>query len=54
MRFEGVTTDRDGKKTLNRLTFYNMDEKAVRQFAEISTDDGKTWAATYDFRYVRR
>ncbi len=54
MRFEGETLGKDGKKTFNRLTFFKIDENTVRQFAEISNDDGKTWAVSYDFRYVRR
>jgi len=31
-----------------------VDENTVRQLAENSTDDGKTWKATYDFKYVRK
>ncbi len=54
MRFEGVTIDKEGKKTLNRLTFFKLDENTVRQFAELSTDDGKTWTVSYDFRYERK
>jgi tetratricopeptide (TPR) repeat protein len=52
MRFEGVTTA-NGKSILNRLTFSKIDDKTVRQFAEISSDDGKTWSVSYDFKYVR-
>ncbi|HMS38843.1 MAG TPA: tetratricopeptide repeat protein [Pyrinomonadaceae bacterium] len=54
MRFEGFTIGKDGKKTLQRLTFFKIDENTVRQFAEISNDEGKTWTTSYDFRYVRK
>ncbi len=54
MRFEGETIGSDGKKTLQKLTFFKIDENTVRQFAEISADDGKTWSVSYDFKYVRR
>lgn len=54
MRFLGETVAADGKKTLHKLTFFNVDASTVRQFAESSVDDGKTWTVTYDFKYVRR
>jgi tetratricopeptide (TPR) repeat protein len=53
MRFEGETSA-NGKKTLNKLTFFKLDENTVRQLAESSTDDGKTWSVNYDFKYVRK
>ena len=52
MRFEGETVA-GGKKTLHRLTFSKNEDGSVRQFAELSNDDGKTWAVSYDFKYVR-
>lgn len=52
--FEGFTIGQDGKKTLQKLTFFKIDENTVRQLAEISNDEGKTWTASYDFRYVRK
>lgn len=54
MRFEGFTIDKEGKKTLQKLTFFKLDENTVRQLAETSNDDGKTWTTTYDFKYVKR
>lgn len=54
MRFEGNSTTKDGKKVMNRLTFFKIDENTVRQFAEISTDEGKTWQVSYDFRYEKK
>jgi tetratricopeptide (TPR) repeat protein len=52
MRFEGETVS-NGKKVLHRLTFSKIDENTVRQFAELSNDEGKTWTVSYDFKYVR-
>jgi len=54
MRFEGFTIGQDGKKTLQKLTFFKVDENTVRQLAETSSDDGKTWTVSYDFKYVRK
>lgn len=43
-----------GKKTLAKMTFSKLDDGNVRQHGESSTDDGKTWATTFDFIYVRK
>lgn len=53
MRFEGESVA-NGKKTLNKLTFFKLDENTVRQLAESSADEGKTWTVNYDFKYVRK
>jgi hypothetical protein len=53
MRFEGETIA-SGKKTLQKLTFFKLDENTVRQLFEASTDEGKTWTITYDLKYVRK
>ena len=47
---EAVT---NGRKTLNRMTFAKVENGNVRQHGETSTDDGKTWSTTFDFKYVR-
>jgi len=52
MRFAAETVA-NGTKTLHRLTFSKNDDGTVRQFAELSNDDGKTWVVSYDFKYVR-
>lgn len=44
----------NGKKTLNRMTFSKLPGGDVRQHGESSTDDGKTWATTFDFTYTRK
>ena len=54
MVFEGVSITKDGEKTLYKMTFFLLDENTVRQYAEQSTDDGKTWTVSYDLKYVRK
>ena len=54
MRFRSESIGKDGRKTLRRLTFFNLGPDRVRQFAESSTDEGKTWSVQYDFTYVRK
>jgi hypothetical protein len=46
-------TSTGGKKSLARMTFSKLSDGSVRQLGESSTDDGKTWATTFDFKYVR-
>jgi tetratricopeptide (TPR) repeat protein len=53
MRYESEGATPDGKKLLSRLTFFNLDANTVRQLAETSIDEGKTWQILYDFKYVR-
>lgn len=53
MHFEGSTVSND-RKILNRMTFFKIDENTVRQLAEISTDEGKTWTVTVDLKYIKR
>lgn len=52
MRYEGAAIA-NGKRILNRLTFSKNDDGSVRQLAEVSNDEGKTWAVSYDFKYVK-
>jgi len=52
MRYEGERVS-VANKSRTRLTFFNLDANTVRQLAEQSGDDGKTWTTTYDFKYVR-
>lgn len=53
LRYEGAIYTPTGK-TLVHMTFYNMGPDKVRQTAETSTDDGKTWTAVWDGMYVRK
>jgi tetratricopeptide (TPR) repeat protein len=54
LRYIGEPYELNGKHITPRLTFFNVDANTVRQFAEKSDDDGKTWTTVYDFKYVRR
>ena len=46
-------TTTGGKRSLARMTFSKLPDGNVRQHGESSTDDGKTWTTTFDFKYVR-
>jgi hypothetical protein len=39
---------------IRRLTFYNLGVDKVRQFGEISKDNGATWNTEYDLEYRRK
>jgi len=54
MRYVGDPVTVNGKTTLSRLTFFNVDPDTVRQLAEQSTDGGRTWTVVYDLKYVRQ
>ena len=53
MRFEGES-HRGGERILRRMTFTLLGGGEVRQYSEMSRDDGKTWVPHYDLRYVRK
>jgi tetratricopeptide (TPR) repeat protein len=53
LRYEGhIYTP--GSDVLVHMTFFNLEPGKVRQFAETSSDGGKTWTTTWDAIYVRR
>ena len=54
IRFEGEPSTANGKTILSRLTFFDIDADTVRQLAENSSDNGKTWTTGYDFKYIRK
>lgn len=54
MRFTGWTLNRQGARVEQKLTFTPYGKDTVRQTFEASSDGGKTWAVTFDGRYVRR
>jgi tetratricopeptide (TPR) repeat protein len=54
MRFEAKKKAPDGTLVDKHLTFFDLGDGRVRQFAELSTDGGKTWRTEYDFLYVRK
>jgi tetratricopeptide (TPR) repeat protein len=51
--YDAETVGANGKKLFHRLTFSKNGDNTVRQFGEISNDDGKTWSLSYDFKYVK-
>ena len=46
--------ERNGVKTMNRMSYLKEGPDKVRQRIDVSTDDGKTWSVSYDGLYVRR
>jgi tetratricopeptide (TPR) repeat protein len=54
MRFESISMSPQNQKQLGRFIFFNMGPDQVRQFYEISADEGKTWTTSYDFIYKRK
>jgi len=54
MRFEGEVVTAAGTKFKNRMTFFNLGDGKVRQFAERSTDGGTTWVTSVDLTYFRK
>ena len=53
MRFEADGIGPNGIKVKHRLTFTRLEDGSVRQFAESSNDDGRSWNVSYDFKYVK-
>lgn len=45
---------KDDNPFIRKLTFFNLGPDEVRQFAQRSVDDGKTWNTEYDFIYKRK
>jgi hypothetical protein len=41
----------DGKDNLTRMTYTRNPDGSVRQLGEASTDQGKSWAPSFDFTY---
>lgn len=54
MRFTGWNLGPQGQRVEQRLTFFSIARDTVRQLFEASSDSGRTWATTFDGRYVRR
>lgn len=44
----------DSTMQIRRLSFFKIDDDKVRQFAEKSVDEGKTWSTEYDLEYRRK
>jgi tetratricopeptide (TPR) repeat protein len=45
---------KDESPYIRRLTFYNLGPNKVRQFSQISSNNGKTWSTEYDLTYIRK
>ena len=54
MVLEGATVGANQQKTLHRVTWTPLPDGRVRQFWESSTDDGKTWSASFDGFYSKK
>lgn len=56
MTFEGTTPAPQGKlgRIPTKLTLFHISRDSVRQFAQTSSDSGRTWTTSYDLLYVRR
>ena len=39
---------------VSKLTFFNLGPDKVRQFGEVSKDNGQTWVTQYDLEYRRK
>lgn len=52
MRLVGEHVLKTGERRPFRMTFTPKEDGSVRQFLEESTDDGKTWSAWFDGRYL--
>jgi len=50
----GKMKNPQGQEYLNRITWTPNPDGSVRQFWEISNDDGKTWNGVFDGEYRRR
>jgi len=53
MVFLADSFDPTGKPAKLRMTFFNLGSDKVRQFGEISYDNGGTWQTSFDLTYVR-
>lgn len=54
MRFTFEQVTPQGQKQTGRFSFFNEGPYQVRQFNEVSNDDGNTWTTVYDFVYKRK
>ena len=54
LQFTGQAVAPNGDVSLNRMTFSSNDDGTVRQFIEVSTDEGKTWTTGFDGLYKPR
>jgi tetratricopeptide (TPR) repeat protein len=48
------TTIQNGQQAPGNFIFYNLSPDKVRQYQDMSVDNGKTFQVSYDFTYVRK
>ena len=53
VQFTGQSRRPDGTLVTNRLTLAPLEGGRLRQLAETSTDNGRTWVTQFDFTFVR-
>ena len=53
LKYEGAIYS-PGRTVLVHMTFFNLGPDKVRQWAETSTDQGKSWQVTWDATYLRQ
>ncbi len=53
LKYEGAIYS-PAQKVLVHMTFFNLGPDKVRQWAETSADEGKTWTTVWDGLYVRK
>jgi tetratricopeptide (TPR) repeat protein len=54
MKFAVATKDSNGKMQAGRFVFEKKRADEVRQYQEMTSDDGKTWNMLFDLTYKRR
>jgi hypothetical protein len=54
MRFTFEQVSPKNEKQIGRFVFFNLGTNEVRQFNEVSNDNGTTWTTVYDFLYKRK
>ena len=54
MVLEGKSQNQEGNTQMNRITWSENEDGTVRQFWEVSQDDGETWSTSFDGLYTRK
>jgi hypothetical protein len=54
MHFTYETRNANGSKTKGTFIFYNISRDSVRQYQDVTDDNGKIISVTYDLTYLRK
>jgi tetratricopeptide (TPR) repeat protein len=54
MHFNYEVTNTNGSNTKGTFIFYNISKDSVRQYQDVTDDNGKIISVTYDLTYVRK